>query len=128
MVYPLEYICMVYPSIYHTYTIHMEHIYICMVYTIHIPYIYQKLGFHMYGTVTGFRSSGNQSSANPDTIIRYYFFKPLLYALKTIISYIFLLFHFFFYIIRTIISYYFKITIWTIISIISFLLFHLFFS
>ena len=40
MVYPFEYICMVYPSIYHTYTIHIPYICSRSTYVWYIPYIY----------------------------------------------------------------------------------------
>ncbi len=54
-------------------------------------------------------------------------FWSILYAIYTIISYYcFYYFNYFVYIFRTIIFYYFKLSIWTIIFIISLLLFHLF--
>ncbi len=57
MVYPLEYICMVYPRINHTYTIHTPYIWKTSTYVWYIPYIYHTYTKNRVPDDTGQRAA-----------------------------------------------------------------------
>ena len=67
MVYVFEYICMVYPSIYHTYTIHIPYICSRSTYVWYIPYIY-----HTYTKNRGYRCNSAVHNLIPEQFIKNY--------------------------------------------------------